>query len=365
MGSAVLAHSCGKGRRVLGLEQFPRGHELGASSGRSRIIRKAYFEDAAYVPLLVRAYELWRQLEEEVRTPITDLRGVLVVGDAQNSTISGIRKASAQYSVPVEEFDAAGIARRFRGTTVYSHEVGVYEPEAGIVFPERAILAHYRMAEARGAELRFDAKVSALHTDSRCIYLTMADGTTIKTGRLAICAGPWTSQVLSDLKLPLRVQRNVQIWFRSLTSAFQNGQFPVFVVERDHWPARLYGFPDLGDGVKAAFHAFGEFTDASRLDRTIRQKDIAPVRRALEDWAPGAAAEFAFGKACMYALTPDENFIVDRHPADGRIIIAAGFSGHGFKFCPVVGEIVSELAFEGGSRHPISFLGIDRFNHAR
>ena len=163
-----------------------------------------------------------------------------------------------------------------------------------------------------------------------------------------------------ELELPLRIQRNVQIWFRPNVPSFSRARFPGFFIERDTFPAPLYGFPDFGDGVKAALHGFGVETDPTQLDRTVHDEDIEPVRGALETWMPGAAAAFAFGKACMYALTPDQHFIIDRHPRDPRILIVGGFSGHGFKFCPVVGEIVADLALDGGTAHPIAFLRLDR-----
>lgn len=361
MGSAALAHASARSRKVLGIEQFARGHDRGSSSGRSRVIRSAYFEDPAYVPIVLRAYDLWRELERKTHGEILDLVGTLTVGNPQNAVLRGVASAAAAYDLPLEHLDAEEVGRRYPGTKPRAGEIGLLERNAGIVYPETAIESHLRVAEANGAEVRFETAVTDYECTRDGIVLRFHGGDSVTASRLAICAGPWLPHVMRELQLPLRVQRNVQIWFRPSTNAFGIGRFPAFFVVREDWPALLYGFPDTGDGVKAALHTHGEFTEADALDRSIRDSDIAAIKALLDEWMPGAAHEFAFGKACMYTLTPDEHFIIDRHPEDPRIIIAGGFSGHGFKFASAVGEIVTQLAFDGESNHPIGFLSLDRF----
>jgi sarcosine oxidase len=360
MGSAVAARAALAGRRVLGLERFGEAHEFGASSGRSRIIRKAYFESPDYVPLLLRAYELWRDLEARTGTRLMHLGGLLMAGPADGAVVRGARASAAEYGLELAQLERFQVARRFPALRLRAGEAVLFEREAGVVFPERTIAAHLEVARAAGAELRYGAEVLGYESRAGGIALRLGDGSTVVAGRLAICAGPWAARVARELGLPIRVQRNVQVWFEPLTRAFRADRFPAFFIERAEWPAPLYGFPDFGDGVKAAFHAFGPTTGADALDREIHARDIEPVRAALHDVMPGAACCFRFGKACMYALTPDEHFILDRHPADGRIVIAAGFSGHGYKFASVIGEIVTELAFEGTTQHAIGFLSLDR-----
>jgi sarcosine oxidase len=360
MGSAVAARAALRGKRVIGLERFAEAHEFGASSGRSRIIRKAYFESPDYVPLLERAYELWRDLEARTGTTLVDLVGLLTAGRAESAGVRGARVSAARYGVELEDLEPADVARRFPGVRLCAGEGAVFERGAGAVFPERAIAAHLALARRAGADLRFESDVLGYDARPRRIELRLADGTTVAAARLAICAGPWAADVVRDLGVPLRVQRNVQVWFEPASGAFASDRFPAFFVERAEWPAPLYGFPDFGEGVKAAFHAFGATTTADTLDREVRANDIEPVRQALDEWMPGAAARFRSGKACMYALTADEHFILDRHPADERIVVAAGFSGHGYKFCSVIGDIVSDLAFDGATPLPIEFLAIGR-----
>lgn len=361
MGSAVTARAAQRGRRVLGIEQFARGHELGASCGSTRIIRKAYFEDPAYVPLLLRAYELWRDLERRTGTTLLDLVGVLMIGGAHSSILANVGSTARAYGFPLEEFDAAGIARRFAGTRPRPAERALLERDAGVVFPEAAIGAHLALAERCGAGLRFESRVDGYDADADGLRVRLAGGETLRTARLALCAGPWLAPLAAELHLPLRVQRNVQLWFRPSTHDYGADRFPAFFVDRPEWPAPLYGFPDYGAGVKAALHGYGEPAQASALDRSIRPDDIAAVADRLADWMPATAGAYAAGKACMYTLTPDEHFIIDHHPADPRIVLAGGFSGHGYKFCSVVGELVSALAFDGGTHVPIDFLKLDRF----
>ena len=146
---------------------------------------------------------------------------------------------------------------------------------------------------------------------------------------------------------------------RSTTPA----RFPPFLVDRKGLPAPLYGFPDFGDGIKAAFHGFGDLTDAEHCDRGIDlARDIVPLALLLEAWMPGAAGPLRETKTCMYSLTPDEHFVIDRHPDHQNLILCGGFSGHGFKFAPVVGEIGADLALDGGTRHDIDFLALRRFS---
>jgi sarcosine oxidase len=364
MGSSTAAHAARRGRRVLGVERFARGHDLGTSGGRSRIIRKAYFEHPAYVPLLLRAYELWHELERATNVRILDLVGLLLVGEPASATLTGAMASAREYDLPIEYLESADIRVRFPGVSPGPHEAAIFERDAGMVFPEAAIAAHLAVAEATGAELRFETAVEGYASDGDMLAVTLGDGSVVRTARLAICAGPWLARAFASLPFALRVQRNVQIWFRPANDAFSSDRFPAFFLERPEWPVPLYGFPDHGAGVKAALHAWGDDTTPDHLRRDIDADDIARVRTVLDEWMPGAPETYLDGKACMYASTPDHHFVIDHDPHDPRVVIAGGFSGHGFKFASVVGEIVTDLAFDGGTRHPIGFLGLDRFTPA-
>ena len=361
MGAATLSHLARRGVRAVGIDRFAQGHDQGASFGESRIIRKAYFENPAYVPLLERAFALWGELQAESQLKLLDMIGILMVGAPERAGIAGALRTARQYDLGIDVYDAEQIARRFPGTKPRPEEIGLLEHDAGIVFPEAGVAAHLQVAQAHGAHAIFDNGVESWETIEGTHRLTLADGTHVEAARVAFCPGMWAAPVLPDLELPLRVQRNVQIWFEPSTTQYDLGIFPTFFVERLELPAALYGFPTMHGTLKAALHGYGDLVDPDKPDRRIRDNDVTIVRDALEEWMPGAAASYARGRVCAYDLTPDGNFIIDRHPRDPSIAIACGFSGHGYKFCPVVGEILTDLLLEGGTSFDIEFLSLDRF----
>lgn len=362
MGSAALAHCAVRGVRVIGIEQFDPVHELGASSGKTRIIRQAYFEDPAYVPMLLRAYELWRQLEERSGEDLMRLTGLLMAGTPNSEIVSGSARAAQIHDLPVEYLTASDMRKRYPELRVADDEVGVFESNAGAVFPEKTIRAYLGIAQELGAQVRFRTSVLRWHSEPDGITIELSDASVVRARSLIVTLGPWFGEVMRAAGVQLDVQRNVQVWFTPKTAAYAADGFPAFLIERESLPAPLYGFPDFGDGVKAAFHGYGALTEPSQLDREIDpQRDVEPVARALENWMPSAAAAFRAGKACMYALTPDRHFVVDRDPRDERVVLCGGFSGHGFKFVPVVGEIASQLALDGAAALDIDFLSTRRF----
>jgi sarcosine oxidase len=362
MGSAVLAHCALRGARVLGLEQYRAAHDRGASTGKTRIIRQAYYEDPAYVPLLLRAYDLWRELERRTGADLLHITGLLMAGAQASEVIAGSTRAAREYDLRVDYLTAGDIRARFPSLRVLADEVGVFEHEGGVVFPERAVRAHLDLAERFGAHTRFGVSLRTWQSDGESVGVTLADGATLEARALVLALGPWFSQVFERLGIPLAVQRNVQVWFAPRSSVYGAASFPAFLLERASLPAPLYGFPDFGEGVKAAFHGYGEVTSPGELVREIdRRRDVEPVARALDEWMPEAAGEYREAKACMYALTSDRHFVVDRHPVHGNVVLCGGFSGHGFKFAPVIGEIGADLALERATRHDIGFLGARRF----
>ncbi len=365
MGSAILAECACRGSRVIGLEQFERGHTAGSSNGKSRMIRKAYFEDPAYVPLLLRAYALWRKLEQVTGEDLLCITGLLMVGSENADIIVGAQRAAQQHDLPLEVLDAREIRHRYPTLRVEDNEVAVFETDGGVIDPERAVEAHLRVATSAGAVLHFDAALTSWEASGDGFMVRLANGTMIESRALILSLGPWLQKELEKLGLTIRVQRNVQAWFTPATDDYAVGRFPAFLLDRKILPAPLYGFPDFGDGVKAAFHSLGACTDMAHFDREISQsRDIDPIVRATENWMPGATAILRAGKACPYSLTPDGHFVIDHHPDHSRLILCGGFSGHGFKFAPVVGEICADLAFEATPRHEIGFLSSRRFRQS-
>ncbi|MEY2550575.1 MAG: sarcosine oxidase [Verrucomicrobiota bacterium] len=366
IGSAIAAHCAGRGASVLGLEQFGPAHGQGASHGKSRMIRQAYFEDAAYVPLVLRSYELWRELEEKSAEQLLRITGVLSVGREDSEIIAGTERSAAEHGLRVEALSKQQLRQRYPSLTALADEEALFEADGGVLDPERAVGAHLKVAQAAGADLRFQTSMQRWEATERGVTIHLDGETRLSARTLVLSLGPWFQKTMELLGVRLRVQRNVQAWFSPKVRSYEAGRFPAFLLDRAGLPAPLYGFPDFGDGVKAAFHGFGQLTAPDEVDREIDPtRDVAPIARAMEEWMPGATATFREAKPCMYSLTPDGNFVIDRHPQYPNVILCGGFSGHGFKFAPVIGEIAADLSLDGGSRHGIDFLSLKRFATTR
>jgi sarcosine oxidase len=360
MGSAVAAHAASRGMRVLGLERFSPAHDRGSSHGETRIIRQAYFESPDYVPLLRRAYELWDALEGRTGTSLRARTGGLFVGRPETPVVAGTLLSARQWQLAHEVYDATELRRRYPMLTPRDDEIAVYEAVAGALFPEAGVRAHLEVAAAAGAELRFGAEVRGWDAGDAGVGVALADGTRVEAARLAICAGPWFARIAPDLRIPLRVERNVQFWFAPLDrDAVSPERLPTYAVERDG-ERMVYGFPDFGGGAKVAHHGSGVTADPDALDRTVRDDEILAARTALASFVPAACGPFVRAAPCMYTLTPDEHFAIGPHPRAPRVVVAGGFSGHGYKFAPVVGEIVAALL--AADAPP---FGLDLFDPAR
>jgi monomeric sarcosine oxidase len=364
MGSAVAAHAAARGMRVLGVERFGPAHARGSSHGDTRIIRQAYFESPDYVPLLRRTYELWDALAARTGLALRAQTGGLFVGRPETPVVAGTLASARQWQLAHEVYDAAELRRRFPATTPRDDEIGVYEAVAGAVFPEAGVHAHLLDAAAAGAELRFGVDVTGWDARAGGVRVMLADGPHADAARLAICAGPWFSRVAPDAGIPLRIERNVQFWFApNDPAAVSPERLPIYAVERDG--ARMfYGFPDFGRGAKVAHHGSGAGADPDALDRTVHDDEIAYARAALASFVPAANGAFMRASVCMYSNTPDEHFVIGPHPREPRVVLAGGFSGHGYKFTPVVGEIVAALLADDEPGVSLRVFAPDRFARA-
>lgn len=366
MGSAAAYQLARRGRKVLGLERFTPGHEQGSSHGQSRIIRLAYYEDPAYVPLLRRAYELWQALEQEAGEQLLLLTGGLMMGDPQSKVVTGSIRSAQEHNLPHSILDAAEIRRRWPVFTPPPETIALYEEIGGLLFPERSIIAHLRGAEAAGAHLQFEEPVlnwEAAATGDRVRVTTTAGS--YEAERLVIAAGAYAPALLAGSGLPFQVQRNVLYWFEPTgeTAHFRPEHCPIYIWEPDE-AASFYGFPLLpGDpyGVKVAFHNFGPYVTPETVDREVHADEVAAMRNWLAERMPSiSAGRLVATKTCLYTLTPDKDFLIDRHPQHPQVLIASPCSGHGYKFASVVGEIMADLAEQGATRHPIAIFGADR-----
>jgi sarcosine oxidase len=364
MGSAAAYHLAQRGTRVLGLEQFGIGHDQGSSHGKTRVIRQAYYEGPDYVPLLLRAYDLWHALEREAGTSLLTTTGALYVGAREVAHIAGAELSARTHRIPYEVLSAEEIRARYPVLRPKDGTVGLYEFKAGILVPEQCVAIHADLARRHGADLRTDESVVSWTAGRGGVTVRTSRGT-YEGGCLVVTAGPWTTQVLRDLALPIRVERVVLYWFEPRGRRDELARLPIY--GWDVGDVHAYGFPYLeSQGVKVAFHqVFQEITTPQSIRRTVGEDEKARMRDFLADFIPDATGSMTAAKTCMYSNTPDAHFIIDRHPAFDQVVFAGGFSGHGFKFCSVVGEVLADLALRGETGLPIGLFALNRLGARR
>jgi sarcosine oxidase len=366
MGSAACYQFARRGFRVLGLEQFDIPHDNGSSHGHSRMIRTAYYEHPDYVPLLQRAFTLWRQLEEESQLKLLHVTGGIYMGFANGEVVAGSLASSRQHNLPFELLTRDELGRRFPQFHVPDDHVGFYEYSAGFLIPELCISAHVDLAIRNGATIHTNERVLHWEAGSTSARVTTARDT-YEAAHLVFCGGAWSEELLRDLGVPLIVTRQVLGWVQPLRrELFELGVMPVWAI--DNLDGSLYyGFPiqDEAAGVKIAHHAPGPRTDANSIDRSPTIEDEQSFRPAVKRFLPAADGPLLSMRICMYTNSPDHHFIIDRHPKHERVTFACGFSGHGFKFASVVGEALADLALHGRSELPLTFLGTSRFETSR
>jgi sarcosine oxidase len=359
-GAAASCHAARRGAAVLGLEQFTPAHDRGSSHGETRIIRQAYLEHPDYVPLLIKAYEAWRDLERLTGRRLFTPQGLIISGLPDGGAVSGTAFAAKQHGLPLERLTGIETERRFPGFRIPpSHEV-VFEANAGYLAAEECTRSHLDVAKRHGADLRFQTPVIFWTSDGRLVKVrTEGDEFTAKT--LIIAAGAWASQCLEDLQMPLEVRRKFVGWFAVRPEFVESARSaPCFCFEIG--PKFFYGFPSLdGTSMKMAEHLGGQtVADPSRVDRGRTEEDVALLTGFIRDCLPMAEPILLRHSVCLYTLTPDRHFIVDRHPHFENVILACGFSGHGYKFTSVLGDVLVDLALTGTTSAPIGFLSLDR-----
>ena len=347
MGSATVYHLAQSGCSVLGLEQFGVPHAFGSSHGSTRIIRLAYSEGPEYVPLLRAAYRYWREIEEVSGESILRVTGGLDVGPEASWTIEGSRRSCLEHGLAFEELDGAEVNRRFPGYRLPASMRAVYQPEGGYVRSEVAIQAYAAAARALGAEIVTGARVLGWERRHAGLRVATTDGQ-YEARKLVVTAGPWVGRLFPDLRPVCRPERQVMLWTEPLhATTFEPGRFPVFNLEAPS--GRYYGFPDArGEGFKIGkyYHLRQQVSDPDRMDRECHPEDEAVLREGIEAYFPEANGATRRMSACMFTNTPDTDFILDRHADADDVFVAAGFSGHGFKFCSVVGRIMADFCLE-------------------
>ena len=367
MGSAAVWHLAQRGARVLGIEQFSRGHDRGSSHGGSRIIRFAYFEHPDYVPLLRRSDVLWKEIETRSGEKLVHRCGVLYGGMHSSEVIAGVKHSSQLHGIAIESIDTAKIGDRFPAFANCSEPIDefLFEPNAGFVRPERAICAMLDDAQRNGAVLREGEAVQEWRERGEWVEVT-AGGVTHRARELVLCPGAWTQELARTIDVPLVNTRQVIGWITPREPTRGDSQvMPAFFLERENG-VPIYGVPMASDqgtpsGIKVGFHGGGEECVADSIDRVVRLDEVKAIEAAFARAAPSVAGAVTASSVCMYTNTPDGHFVIDRMPGCQGISIACGFCGHGFKFAPVVGEILADFVMHGKTDLPADFLKRKRF----
>jgi len=354
MGSAAAYHLARRGRKVLGLEQFDIPHEMGSSHGITRIIRLAYYEHPSYLPLLRRAYELWRELQQRAGEQLLFVTGSVDAGPADSWVFEGSRKSCETYGLPHEVLTAAQLRQRFPGYNLPTGTMALFQPEGGFLTPERCIVAHVVQAQTAGADVH--AREAVLNWEP------LRNGVRVRTPRavyeaekLIVTAGAWVSKLVAQLEGVAVAERQVLGWFQPLRSElFRPDRFPVFNLQVEE--GRYYGLPIYGvPGFKVGrYRHLEEAVDPDRIDRGCHPRDEEVLRTFTERCFPDGAGPTMGLRTCMFTNSPDGHFILDLHPDHPQVCVASPCSGHGFKFCSVVGEILADLAETGQTRHDIA-----------
>lgn len=360
VGASALLHLADRGARVLGVDRFHPPHDRGSSHGQTRLIRKAYFEHPDYVPLVLRSYSLWNEWEKESGRRLLRQTGLVEAGPADGVVIPGVRESGRRHGLAFDEWTTSETMRHFPGLLLPPEFDVVFEPDAGYLEVESCVETCLELAVRRGATFIANQPVLDWQADGAGFRVTTSNATFLADS-LIIAGGSWSAGLLADLAIPLVVLRKTLHWFDVEPGAYlADDGFPAFLAECPN--GIFYGFPVVDDlGLKAAEHTGGQpVSHPDELDRRQHPSDSLALTEFLRRCLPAITDKQRCFSVCMYTMTPDGHFLVDRHPAYPRVAFAAGLSGHGFKFVPVLGEILADLVLHGETRHSIDFLALGR-----
>ncbi|MED4205408.1 N-methyl-L-tryptophan oxidase [Neobacillus mesonae] len=360
VGMATGYYLAKKGIETLLIDTFDPPHGRGSHHGETRLIRHATAEGSHYVELALKSQELWHQLEKEIDKRLFLPTGTLMVGECDSTFIDETLKSAMEYSLPLETLHAAEIRKRWPGFSVPDHYIGYFEPGSGALLNEECIMAYRTLGLHYKAHLQTNTRVDSIDFLSSGVIVKTAQNT-YYADQVVICGGAWTGKILSSLNLPLEPVRKTFGWFEADDPTYYYTSLPCFYFSLNN--ERYYGFPNInGSGVKVGRNDSERSIDPDFMKQDFNQypSDESDLRSFLERFLPGAAGKLKQGKSCMITKTPDMNFIIDQHPEYPHVKIAAGFSGHGFKYCSVLGEILSQLVLDGRTEYDISKFSITR-----
>ncbi|MEK4348664.1 N-methyl-L-tryptophan oxidase [Paenibacillus sp. FSL P4-0184] len=367
MGMSAGYNLARRGVKTLLVDAFDPPHTQGSHHGESRLIRHAYSGDPAYIDLALRADTLWKEAEQMSETELLVRSGVLNLADSAVYSFNGPLEEAKKRKVQVHHLDAEEIRRRWPALNIPESFAAMYEPDAGYLYSERCISAYRQLALGHGAELLTNTPVVNVTAREGSVTVHTTNGD-YSGAAVILSAGAWFGKLAPFVHLPIKAIRKVVGWFES-SPAFAAGNFPGFTLGAEE--GGYYGFPSIdGAGLKIGRHDTGlEWKLGTQLAPFGSEaSDEGDLRKVLESYMPGAAGRLLKGSACKYEHTPDEDFIIDCHPLHSNVLIAGGFSGHGFKFSSVVGEILADLAIGGVTTHNIQPFSLSRFappDHSR
>lgn len=365
MGSAALEAIARRGARVLGIERWDVPHANGSSHGGTRVIRKAYYEHADYVPLLHESWDCWRRLEGELGTTLLVQTGGLHFGPPDHPDMQGVMQSVESHDLGHELLRASEITSRFPMFRPSPSDVGVLEVEAGALLAERCVAALAESALRHGATIRAREQVRSIDLDDNGVLIATDRGT-YRAPKVVLALGPWwPHNAPLPAPAPLVVTRQVQLWFGAAdgsgATSFSPSRMPVFL---RFGQDLVYGLPWIREagpaGVKVCDHSRGEATNPEQVDRHFHHRDESSVRRFLQDHMPTANGPLLGARVCMYTSTPDSHFVVGHHPSDARLSVAAGFSGHGFKLAPSIGTALARATLDNHAT-PVPLFDPTRF----
>ncbi|MCY3574305.1 MAG: N-methyl-L-tryptophan oxidase [Chloroflexi bacterium] len=365
MGSAALYHLAKRGQKALGIDQFAIPHQRGSSHGLTRIIRLAYYEDLAYVPLLRRSYALWTELEREFGEQLFYQTGSIDMGPADSDVFRGSLESCIENDFPYQVLDSRALRARFPAYQMPAETMALYQPQGGLLVPERCITAHATLAQQHGAKLHTGERVLGwgILPDER-VQVRSNQGNYLAE-KLIICGGAWMAKLLPTLAGKAIPERQALIWLQpKQPDLFGLESFPVWNGQVEE--GRYYGLPEFNPsgntpGMKLGrYHHRGEICDPDTVDRAVHPEDEALLRTFAERYFPTGAGATLDMAICMFTNTADEHFVLDTLPDAPQVSVAAGFSGHGFKMASVVGEIMAEMALQGQSQQDIALFRLAR-----
>ncbi|MDT8861359.1 N-methyl-L-tryptophan oxidase [Alkalihalobacillus sp. MEB130] len=362
MGSAACYYLSKKGKNVLMIDQFSIPNTFGSHHGHTRMLRIGYGNGGKYVPLVQESLKLWYELEKETGKELYKKTGALTVGHSESRFVKEAIDSSIQYNLPYEKLDAEQIMQRWPGIQIPGDYIGSYDPDSGFLLSEECIQTYKEEAMKLGADVFENQAVLAIDVQDEEVQVTTPNGV-YTAAKLVATAGAWISKLLQPMELPITPMRKTIGWFKPSGKRLYGDNFPCFVFDTDSI-GHYYGFPDFdGGGLKLGRMDQGYDCDPDTVNREFGYyaDDEGDIRSFLEHFMPHAPGDLLKGAVSMFSNTPDHDFIIDYHPKYDHVIVAGGFSGHGFKFASVIGKILSDLSIDGETSSDISFLRLNRF----